>query len=66
MIILFSSSFAQNTQKRKSITVLNIDTKGVGLDPQQMGNIVRIELEKLDMFDVTDHLSVGKCNDQFY
>jgi hypothetical protein len=43
---------------RPTITVLNIDTKGLELDPQQMGNLVRIELEKLDSFDVTDRYDV--------
>lgn len=45
--------------KRSTITVLNIDTKGIQLDPQQMGNLVRIELEKLDTFDVTDRYDVA-------
>ena len=43
---------------RPSITVLNIDAKGIQLDPSQMGNLVRIELEKLDSFDVTDRYDV--------
>ena len=48
------------TQKSKPvITVFNVDTKGVNLDPQQMGNITRIELEKLDSFDVTDKYDVA-------
>lgn len=46
------------TTIRPTITVLNIDTKGLSLDPQQMGNLVRIELEKLDTFDVTDRYDV--------
>lgn len=45
--------------KRPTITVLNIDTKGIQLDAQQMGNLVRIELEKLDTFDVTDRYDVA-------
>lgn len=44
--------------KRATLTVLNIDTKGIALDAQQMGNLVRIELEKLDTFDVTDRYDV--------
>jgi hypothetical protein len=52
-------AFAQTTPTpKKTITVLNIDTKGVQLDPQQMGNLVRVELEKLDTFDVTDRYDV--------
>jgi hypothetical protein len=57
LLLLAFTSNAQN--KRVSITVLNIDTKGIQLDPQQMGNITRIELEKLDTFDVTDRYDVA-------
>lgn len=45
--------------KRPVITVMNIDTKGIQLDPSQVGNLVRIELEKLDTFDVTDRYDVA-------
>jgi TolB-like protein len=56
---IFNKTFAQGTiPARQTITVLNIDTKGISLDPQQMGNLVRIELEKLDTFDVTDRYDV--------
>ena len=58
LLLLFA--FTANAQNKKvSITVLNIDTKGIQLDPQQMGNITRIELEKLDTFDVTDRYDVA-------
>lgn len=36
------------------IGVLNIDVKGVGMQPDQMGNLLRLELEKIDTFDVID------------
>lgn len=61
MIISFNG-FSAN--KRPTITVLNIDSKGIPLDPQQMGNLVRIELEKLDTFDVTDRYDVGYLVDK--
>lgn len=44
---------------RPTLTVLNIDTKGVQLEPSQMGNLVRIELEKLNIYDVTDRYDVA-------
>jgi hypothetical protein len=44
---------------RPSVTVLNIDSKGLGIDPTQMGNMVRIELEKLDTFEVMDRYDVS-------
>lgn len=58
---LFGTAQIQATGKpgRASISVLNIDTKGLGLDPIQMGNMVRIELEKLDTFQVMDRYDVS-------
>lgn len=50
--------FKAQENSKKSITVLNIDSKGVALDPVQMGNLVRIELEKLDTFQVMDRYDV--------
>lgn len=41
------------------VVVLNFDTKNVGYDPSQMGNLVRLELEKLDTFDVMDRYDVA-------
>ena len=52
------SCFAQHSDKKESLTVLNIDAKGVNTDPATMGNMVRIELEKLDSFDVMDRYDV--------
>jgi hypothetical protein len=53
-----NKTLEKNTN-RISVTVLNIDTRGVGLDPAQMGNMVRIELEKLDTFEVMDRYDVA-------
>jgi hypothetical protein len=49
----------KKSTNRTSVTVLNIDTKGLGMDPSQMGNMVRIELEKLDTFEVMDRYDVS-------
>lgn len=48
----------RTTAKKPTLTVLNIDSKGVPYDAQQLGNLARIELEKLDTFDVTDRYDV--------
>lgn len=56
-ISTFSFSQTSATQKQ-SMTVLNIDSKGVNMDPNIMGNMVRMELEKLDSFDVMDRYDV--------
>ncbi|MFN5920495.1 MAG: hypothetical protein ACK45I_04245, partial [Bacteroidota bacterium] len=50
-------AFSQ-TKTRPVVGVLNIETKGLTLDPQQMGNLVRMELEKLDTFSVVDKYDV--------
>lgn len=44
--------------KQKAV-VLNFDAKNVGYDPVAMGNLVRLELEKLDTFDVMDRYDVN-------
>ncbi|MDP1744689.1 MAG: hypothetical protein Q8L90_03875 [Bacteroidota bacterium] len=66
LVLLISLSLVSSAQvkapeksSRASISVLNIDTKGLGLDPVQMGNMVRIELEKLDTFQVMDRYDVS-------
>ncbi len=58
---LTGTLFAQkvNDKTRTSVTVMNIDTQGVAWDPKQMGNLVRMELEKLDTFDVMDRYDVS-------
>ena len=60
MIATFNKLHAQNNKPLKQkVCVLNIDAKNVGYDPAQMGNLVRLELEKLDTFDVMDRYDVS-------
>ncbi len=67
LMIFIAAAFSMNAQQttlkksgsRASVTVLNIDTKGLMLDPAQMGNMVRLELEKLDTFEVMDRYDVS-------
>jgi hypothetical protein len=49
---------APAAQKLK-VVVLNIDAKNIGYDPVQMGNLVRVEVEKLDTFAVMDRYDVN-------
>jgi hypothetical protein len=44
---------------KPSLTLLNIDTKGLSMDPLIMGNMVRMELEKLNSYDVMDRYDVA-------
>jgi hypothetical protein len=48
---------AQNAPKDK-IGVLQIDSKGLTLDPIQMGNLTRVELEKSGVFEVLDKYDI--------
>lgn len=47
-----------SSEMRETVAILHIDTKGFTIEPEQMGNITRIELEKLDKFDVMDRYDV--------
>jgi hypothetical protein len=58
ILSLWLGATAQKTEQKESLTVLNIDAKGVNTDPGTMGNMVRLELEKLDSFDVMDRYDV--------
>ena len=60
--VLCVNANAQNSLVKKqkpSLTILSIDIAGFKTDPQQMGNLVRTELEKLDTFEVMDRYDVA-------
>ena len=50
---------AQDLSRPNTIAVLDIDSKGFTLDPTQMGNITRIELNKTGVFQVMDRYDVS-------
>ncbi len=56
-ILLFAANTVQ-AQKRPLLTVLNIDAQAIELNAQQLGNLVRLEVEKLDTFEVMDRYDV--------
>jgi len=62
--IFFSSTFfisttsAQDLSNLPVIAVLNLDSKGLTLEPSQLGNIARTELNKLNRFQVMDRYDV--------
>ena len=49
---------AQNFSEKNTIAVLDIDSKGFTIDPVQMGNITRTELDKTGVFQVMDKYDV--------
>jgi hypothetical protein len=56
-MFLIAASISTSAQKQ-SIAVLNIDVIGLQIDPTTVGNRVRVETEKLDMFEVKDKYDV--------
>ncbi len=58
-LLLFNKMEYAQGQIKSSLTVLSIDVKIENTNPQQMGNLVRIELEKLDTFEVMDRYDVA-------
>jgi len=55
---IFMVSFLFAQPARPKLTVLNIDSQNLNMTPEQMGNLVRIEVDKLDTFEVTDRYDV--------
>lgn len=47
-----------NLSTKAKIAVLHVDTKGLNFDPVQMGDLTRIELDKLGLFEVLDKYDV--------
>lgn len=58
MLIMTVSVNAQET-KRPTCIVLNVDAEGIGMDSKQMGNLVRMELDKLKKYEVVDRYDVA-------
>lgn len=59
LTLVFNVNAQNNMSKKTKVTVLNIDTKGLTSDPEQMGNLVRLEVAKLDTFEVMDKYDVA-------
>jgi TolB-like protein len=60
LILLGAAAAAQTADAtRPTVAVLNIDTKNLSLTPEEMGNLTRLELDKLGMFDVMDRYDVA-------
>ena len=60
MVATFATQtvFAQNSSKPTCI-VLNMDAVGLDMDSKQMGNLLRLELDKLDRYEVVDRYDVA-------
>lgn len=58
-LIALLSLGAKAQHQKITATVLNVDSKNINYDEKQMGNLLRIELEKLDTFQVMDRYDVS-------
>lgn len=58
-MVLGLNVLATAQKNKPTVTILNLDSKGIPTDAQQLGNILRTEIEKLDTFDVTDRYDVN-------
>ncbi len=56
--IAINTLYAQNNSL-KSLTVLNVDTRDLNMSPEQMGNLLRIEIEKMSLYEVMDRYDVA-------
>jgi hypothetical protein len=57
-ILLIAFTFQYVNAQKPSLTVLNMDAQGIDYTPEQLGNLLRMEVEKLDKFEVTDRYDV--------
>jgi len=59
IFLLFLFTVLSFSQAKKKLIVLNMDVQGLKFTPEQMGNLLRIETEKLDTFEVMDRYDVS-------
>lgn len=59
IIILVALSVSITAQNKTTIAVIGIDTKGIELDNTSMGNLIRLELEKANRYEVLDKYDVA-------
>ena len=50
--------------QKTSITVVNFDVQSMDFSPEQMGNLARMEVEKLDLYEVMDRYDVSYLVDK--
>jgi hypothetical protein len=63
-IIIIAITCNAQVNTKNTIAVLNIDTQDMLETPEQMGNLTRMELDKLDIFQVLDKYDVSYLTDK--
>lgn len=64
LLLLSYNGMGQETAQKTKLAVLNIDARGVNSDATTMGNMARIEMEKLGLYDVLDKYDVIQFMEQ--
>lgn len=60
ILVIAFSLFATAAQAQKpTCIVLKMDAQGLQMDSEQMGNLLRLELDKLDRYEVVDRYDVN-------
>ena len=62
VLFVWVNTFSQS--KRLSAAILSMDARGVSFDDKQMGSLLRLELEKLDTFQVVDRYDINYFMDK--
>ncbi len=57
--LLFSVPFFAQNEPKDKVGVLHFDSKGLVLDAAQLGNLARVELDKLGLFEVLDRYDIA-------
>jgi hypothetical protein len=63
-LVLLLISFLGFCQEKTSIAIIGIDTKGIDLNNVSMENLLRLELEKVNMYEVLDKYDVANILDE--
>jgi hypothetical protein len=64
LLVINSLTVSAQSIKKDRLAVLNVDAQGFNLTPKEMGNLVRIQMEKLDSFEVIDRYDVAYLIDK--
>lgn len=58
LLIVFAIALLNAEAQRPTLTVVNFDSQGIEYTPEQLGSMARMEMEKLDTFEVMDRYDV--------
>lgn len=59
ILFAFITTFLFAQEGKSTIAILNIDTEGITETPEQVGNFVRLEVDKLNIYEVMDKYDVA-------